>query len=120
MTTVCTQFLQTTLNFQTFHHIVKFESVQNVRMFVYFFGLTIAISVLHKLHSINCIQNIVLVRMKQATLFKFGLTKSIEHRGNSVQLSGPSFTEVKRGIYSCICQKTLQNKSWINYAQSLV
>lgn len=49
--------------------------------------------------------------MKQATLCKFGLTKNVEHRGNSVQLSGPSFTEEKLGIYSCICQKNFKTKA---------
>lgn len=49
--------------------------------------------------------------MKQATLFKFKITKNIEQRGNSVQLSGPSFTEEKRSIYSCICQKHFKTKA---------
>ena len=49
--------------------------------------------------------------MKKATLFKFGVTRNVEHRGNIVKLSGPSFTEEKRGIYSCICEKHLKTKA---------
>ena len=49
--------------------------------------------------------------MKQATLFKFGVTRNVEHRGNIVKLSGPSFTEEKRGIYSCICEKHFKTKA---------
>ena len=44
-------------------------------------------------------------------LFKFGVTRNVEHRGNIVKLSGPSFTEEKRGIYSCICEKHFKTKA---------
>ena len=49
--------------------------------------------------------------MKQATLFKFGVTRNVEHRGNIVKLSGPSFTEEKLGIYSCICEKHFKKQN---------
>ena len=48
---------------------------------------------------------------KQATLFKFGITKNVEHRGEKVQVSGPSFAGEKPGIYSCICQKYFKTKA---------
>ena len=55
---------------------------------------------------------------KQATLFKFGITKNVEHRGEKVQVSGPLFAEEKPGIYSCICQKYFKTKAGLTMHQS--
>ena len=48
---------------------------------------------------------------KQATLFKFGITNNVEHRGEKVPVSGLSFAEEKPGIYSCVCQKYFKTKA---------
>ena len=54
----------------------------------------------------------------EATLFKFGITKNVEHGGEKVQVSGPSFAEETSGIYLCICQKYFKTKAGLTMHQS--
>ena len=47
--------------------------------------------------------------MKQDTLFKYGVTRKVEHRGNVVDVSG---------IYSCICDKHFKTKAGLSMHQA--